>query len=605
MTINSPKILPRAIIAAILAITVCLVVQAQQSSSTDEKAEETKTGAITGTVVNDTGQPLVGAAVFVSAVSSPALGRTTTTDSEGNFQVKGLDPALYSVGARIPAYVSPPRDPDDPQQANYYYRVGDSVRVVLIKGAVITGTVTNSSGEPVVKVSVRVFMVRDANGQPPKAISQFGERETDDRGVYRIYGLMPGTYVVSAGGGNRLGYAFAVNAFDGDAPTYAPASTRDTAAEITVRAGDETSSVDIRYRGEPGRVISGTASGPTAAGTYPYYSITLTSVSNGAPQWVSSSFQAAGARGFSFSGVVDGDYELTAQSSLAGGEIAATSEPHRVKVRGADVTGIELTTKQLASIAGRVTLEPSKAPECKGKRRPSFAETVITVTRNEKLGPLEFLRYFAMPGAPDKEGAFLLRSVQPGQYIFNPRFFAKYWYLQSISLPPAAAPAARGATANQPIDAAKNWTTVKPGDRVAGLNVTLAEGAASLRGQLTTAEGQKLPPKLVIYLAPAERDRADDVLRFFVTPVTSDGTFAIGNLPPGRYWLLARPASENPSVMNSKLRLPDESTTRSKLRPESEAAKTELELKPCQNVTDYKLPLKLSTAVVRDPAAAP
>ena len=52
----------------------------------------------------------------------------------------------------------------------------------------------------------------------------------------------------------------------------------------------------------------------------------------------------------------------------------AISEPQRIKVRGADVTGIELTTKPLGSISGRVALEESKVPGCKGKRRPVFGE---------------------------------------------------------------------------------------------------------------------------------------------------------------------------------------------------------------------------------------
>ncbi|HXM34575.1 MAG TPA: carboxypeptidase-like regulatory domain-containing protein, partial [Pyrinomonadaceae bacterium] len=247
MTIRSPTISLRMIVTAMLAAYICLVVQAQQPSPADEKAEDTKTGAITGTVVNENGQPLAGAAVFVSAVNSAGQGRTTTTDSEGNFQVKGLDRAFYRVGASIPAYVSPPRDPDDSQPSTYY-RLGDSLRLVQIKGGVITGMVINSSAEPVVKVNVRASMIRDANGQPPKfGIAQFGERTTDDRGVYRIYGLAPGTYVVSAGGSGTRASSFSINAYDTDAPTYAPASSRDTAAEITVRAGDETSSVDIRY----------------------------------------------------------------------------------------------------------------------------------------------------------------------------------------------------------------------------------------------------------------------------------------------------------------------------------------------------------------------
>ena len=50
---------------------------------------------------------------------------------------------------------------------------------------------------------------------------------------------------------------FNFNPYDFDAPTYAPSSTRDNAAEVRVTSGEETN-VDIRYRGEPGYIISGT-----------------------------------------------------------------------------------------------------------------------------------------------------------------------------------------------------------------------------------------------------------------------------------------------------------------------------------------------------------
>ena len=94
------------------------------------------------------------------------------------------------------------------------------------------------------------------------------------------------------------------------------------------------------------------------------------------------------------------------------------------------------------------------------------------------------------------------------------------------------------------------------------------------------------------YLVPAEREKAEDILRFFASQVAADGTFALNNLPPGRYWAIARPAAENESNIFSKLRLPDEAEARAKLRGEAEAAKTEIELKPCQNITDYQLPFK-------------
>ncbi len=569
-------------------LAVVLAANSVAQSQREEPQSAPTTGTIAGQVVTESGQPLAAAAVTVRAYGSAGQWRNTFTDAEGSFQVSGLDSTAYTVSASVPAYVTAPRDQDSIQSP--YYRVGDSVRLELMKGGVITGTVATAADEPVVAVRVRAYMIRDQNGQPPRYGAPFRERTTDDHGVYRIYGLNAGTYVVSAGGGG----GFDVNPYDSDTPTFAPSSTRDTAMEVNVRSGGEATNVDIRYRGEPGHTISGSAIDSTAATTPSGFTIFLSATSSGLSQWSDSSYQPPGSRGFSFYGVADGDYDLVAQSYFPGGEFAL-SEPRRVKVRGAEITGIALTTKPLGSIAGRVTLEESKAPECKGKRRPLFGETLITPWHNEKNATKDqpqFPWFLLAPAFPDKQGDFILRNLASGQYRFNSRPFAKYWYLQSISHRSSAAAATKTTQANRPIDAARNWVTVKSGDRVSGLIITLAEGAASLKGQIKLAEGQKLPPKLFIYLVPAETEKAEDVLRFFASLVAADGTFALNNLPPGRYWTIAKVAGENDSNVLSRLRLPDEAQARSRLRQEAEVAKTETELKPCQNVTDYQLRFK-------------
>jgi protocatechuate 3,4-dioxygenase beta subunit len=579
--------------ALTLLITLSSAVAAQ-SRSDENTADATRTGTISGRVVNDSGQPLANAIVSVRTYSFGEQGRTTTTDSEGNFQVSGLDPVVYLISASFPTYVPAPRDPDINPIG--YYRVGDSVRLELIKGGLITGTVTKSADEPAVAVPVRAYMVRDRNGQPSRYGAPFREQTTDDRGVYRIYGLPMGTYVVSAGGGgSSTGYI--VNAYGTDAPTYAPASTRDAAMEVNVRTGEETANVDIRYRGEPGHAVSGIANSTVALDQPSGFSITLSSIFNGTSQSSYSAYQSPVGRGFSFNGVADGDYDVIAQSFLPGGEWTI-SEPRRIKVKGADITGIEVTTKPLGSITGHVVLEESKAPECKGKRRPLFGETLVTPWHNEKNAPKDqpqFLWGLGGPTLPDKQGEFALRNLAPGQYRFNARPMAKYWYLKSMSWPASVVTSARATPANRSVDAARNWTTLKPGDRLSGLTITIAEGAASLHGQINLAEGQKLPPKLFVYLVPAEREKADDVLRFFASLVSADGSFALANLPPGRYWAIAQAAGENESNVLSKLRLPDEAEPRARLLHDAEAAKIETELKPCQNVTDYRLPFR-STA---------
>jgi hypothetical protein len=559
----------------LILLLAVVTVHAQQPPAAQTQAT-TSSGSISGRVVNESGAPMPGAGVSVRVVGSNA-GRLTSSDNDGNFQVNNLDAALYSISAVVPAYTIV-RDPDAPPS---YYRIGDNVRLEMFRGGVITGTVTNSAGDPVVGVRVRVFMVRDGKGQAMKSLMPgFGENQTDDRGIYRIYGLTPGSYVVFAGGGLNI---FGFGPYDNDSPTYAPSSTRDNAVEIAVRSGDE-SNVDIRYRGEQGHSVSGTVRGVSVGAN-----ISLTRVGESMMP-VNATFQAPDSKGFAFYGVGDGEYDISAIQSASSNpnpglfpEIAV-SETRRIIVKGNDVSGLELTPRPLGSISGRIEMEPSKLPGCLGKRRPLLSETVVEVRRNLK-NPNDqesaYMRFFSSPTLPDKDGSFVARNVRDGEYSINPRFFARYWYLQSMSF--GAKPPSSLRT-----DAARNWITLKFGDRLTGLTITLAEGAASIKGGLKVAESGKRPEKLSVYLVPAERDKLDDPLRFFGTELDADWTFTLNNLAPGRYWIVTQPPVD-PELAPEKLRLPSAVESRLKLRRAAEASKTEIELKPCQNVTDLQL----------------
>ena len=552
----------------------CFAMHAQSPSPTPRIPDEASMGSIDGKVVNENGQVMSGAAVVIRAVNSMTTGRTTISDMEGHFSVNGLERGLYMVSAQAPAYTtSPPSDPNTPT----YYRIGDSIRVELIRGGAITGTVTNSSGEPVIAVRVRAVLIKDAKGQPSLNPGFGPEQPTDDRGIYRIFGLAPGTYLVSAGGS---GFGSSFSPFDLDVPTFAPSATRDNAAEITVRSGEDVNA-DIRYRGEQGRGISGTVklSGTSNA------TVSLTPANSTIP--VATTFQFPGIQGFSFNGLVDGDYDLVAQEVVSGPQIPVpvflASDPKRVSIKGADVTGIELVPKPLATISGRVALEPSKVSACAGKHPPLLSETIVQLRRPEKDPDKQdsiALRTFGGSASPEPNGAFTLRSVRPGRYQFEPRFYARYWYLQSINSGSSGPKA-------QKVDVAANWTTIKAGDQLSNLTITLAEGAASIRGRLPIAEGAA--PPAALYLIPSEPDKSDDVLRFFVSDFAVDGTFAFNNLPPGKYFALTQVTPDPQTGTVIKLRQPEAATARAKLRRAAETKKIEIELKPCQNLTDYQL----------------
>src|SRR5215216_2936278 len=71
---------PRRCAILIASLLTCIAVRAQAPSPTPKNREEVSTGSISGKVVNENGQPLAGAAVFVRSVRSFSSGRSTTSD---------------------------------------------------------------------------------------------------------------------------------------------------------------------------------------------------------------------------------------------------------------------------------------------------------------------------------------------------------------------------------------------------------------------------------------------------------------------------------------------------------------------------------------------
>lgn len=565
-------------VGAFLIVLFAFCVCAQTGQPATAKVD-TKTGVITGRVVNESGEPHVNASVWVRPDTPEGLPVTqATTNRDGVFKFSGLGRGSYTVSAAALAHI--PKSPE----TRLVYKDEDVVTLVLIKGGVITGTVTSAKGEPVVGIGIRVRLARDESGRSYGDMGRYYDNMTDDRGVYRVYGLPSGIYVVSADGGvENRSLRMSVNGFANDLPTYAPSSNREDAAEISVRTGEEVSDVNIRYRGERGSTISGILRGVPEDNRG--FSVRLTSLVEGG-RWWDNQFQGAGGE-FALNGIPDGDYNLEGMAYWSDGS-RRKSEPVVLHVRGADIEGLDLTVLPLASITGRVVLEPltAPAPDCTDKRQPQFSEVSVTAWQRVIEGAKKKPQFVWRTGGsviPNAQGNLKISEVAAGEYYFAARPPAQQWFLQSIAL---ASPASNV----KPADVTRTWTTIKPGDQLSTLTFTLAQGAALVRGEISLAEGQKLPEKLVAYLVPAESERAEEALRYFAAPVNSEGHFWLNNVAPGRYWILAQPGTDDTRYDVSKVRLPDGAEFRSSLRHVAETTKTEIELKPCQEVT-FRLPL--------------
>jgi hypothetical protein len=520
-------------------------------------------GVLKGRVLLQEGdRPLANATVVVRTAGRAGSPVLVATDEEGGFQVSNLRPAAYVLTAVAPGYVSAP---EDPFGQTVYYRVSDSVTLKMVKGGVITGRVLSTNGDPLPAAYVRAIRVKDAGGQPALEPAQSRARQTDDRGIYRLYGLESGSYLVAVTNTRR-------------ANIFYPSASPVNALPVQVTAGQETSGIDIRFREERGYTVSGNVAGfagaaapreRVAAGV----AVTLTHASTGVPLVSSLVTSRDGSGDFALEGVPDGEYEIVARDGSQ-----AASPPRRVTVGGTDVRGVGLTLLPFGSVAGRVVFEAAPAVEdgrCLEDRRALLEETVVVAharrAQADKPGAPP-----AQGTTPDGQGNFVIGNLGAGEYFFETRLPSLNWFVRSAALP--------GAPASQPFS-----LNVKQGARVEGFTITLAAGAASLRGRVVSSvEGGALPPDLRVYLVPAGRESADDSLRYAQAPVRANGEFGFDHLAPGHYLAVALtgPAPGSGAQAHPAAA---EANERARLRREAQTTKTAIELQPCRESADVVL----------------
>jgi protocatechuate 3,4-dioxygenase beta subunit len=565
------------------------------------------TGTISGRVVSEGGQPIPHAKVSITGVggiSKIMSGRMEiVTDEAGGFQADGLDPAPYSVTATAPGYVLMPEEKiggtlgaDAPK----YTHLGESVTIRMLRGGVITGRVMGASGEPVIGIAIEPTRIRDENGRAVTGQMNLNElalyRQTDDRGVYRVYGLAPGTYVVSVGGG-ALGFSLKPTPFIGRMKVYHPATTsRDTATEVTVRSGEEVSGIDIRYRSERGYGLSGKVTGTPAGDQGPAAMTTsfVTLTKAGTDTIVATAFvlPIGDTSSYSFYGLPNGEYEAMASRPSLKDASVMTSASRRVVISGRDVAGVDLALVASASIGGSVALEKLAAgsvisgQKCEASRESFLDETVLRARADEpNKKSSSRVTLFGTLGiaVPNEKGEFMIGGLQAGRHFLEAQLPDEHWYVKSMvwASAPASIPGAR--------QAGSNGLTVKAGEKLSGVQVVIAEGAAGVKGKLVAAAGAKLPARVRAHLLPAEAEAKDDLLRFAELKAEEDGSFNFANLAPGKYLLTARAIPE--TEPNDKPPTPTawNPIERAKLRKEAETANTVIELKACQRVTDFLL----------------
>jgi uncharacterized protein (DUF2141 family) len=173
-----------------------------------DAAARTGKAVIAGVVTTDeqTPQPVKRAQVTIVSPEA-AFTRTTYTNDAGRFSMTGLPAGRYTLTVTKPPYLRLAYGAKRPDRPGTPITIKDAEQLTnlamrMTRGAVLSGTITDENGLPAVGVQVQAMRVMMQNGErtlaPGGAVGAQASDMTDDRGVYRFYGLPPGEYVVSA-----------------------------------------------------------------------------------------------------------------------------------------------------------------------------------------------------------------------------------------------------------------------------------------------------------------------------------------------------------------------------------------------------------------------
>jgi hypothetical protein len=250
---------------------------------------------------------------------------------------------------------------------------------------------------------------------------------------------------------------------------------------------------------------------------------------------------------------------------------------------------------------------PSQSQEQPGRQR-SVEEILLRAEHddpNPRAPRPPFVWNDAYGRAPNEKGEFSLKGLDAGRYRIAVNLPDDGWYLREVrqegaaAQPTQARPAGAGAvkpleratgTPKRTADASRDGIAIKAGEKITGLEIVVADGAAALQGRVVPAkDGTKLPSSLRAHLIPAEAAGADAVIRYTEVEVGADGSFEFKHIAPGKYWLLARQGAETESHLGISRLAAWDATERAKLRREASALKNEVELRPCGRVKEYVL----------------
>jgi carboxypeptidase family protein len=532
------------------------------AQSRDTRGSVTGTGVITGVVVADDAdaKPVRRARVTCTPTDTP-MGVTTITDDAGRFACAGLATGRVMVTATRDAWVATTYGAKRPMRPGTAVPVtsGEKTEIVLRmpRGAVITGTILDQNGQPASSAAARAMRYAIRNGE--RQLVPYGNSATtDDRGVYRIYGLAAGEYIVGASARGLVaiqsGEIRLMPEVDVRQPaaaqqpsaqpdprersvtiasTYYPGTTTSSqAGVVTVRAGEERGGVDFALQLATTARVEGTVTFPEG-GTPPGLQVNLMASSSQAtfPGLPLDGFRmgrAAPDGAFSFGDVAPGQYTVLARGTRPVPEGAAPGTLPQivwasadVAIDGENVSGLALTLEPGLVISGQIRFESGTQ-----KPPPDVRAMRVSLQAVQTQGGATI-----SPGAatPDANGQFRLLGATPGRYRLG------------ASGPGTGRPGGwllKSATVNG-LDTLDTPFVLQPNQSVADAVITFTDRLAQLTGSVRNPSGAPATDFTVVAFPSDQALWSPQSRRIQGVRPGADGTFLIRSLPAGNYLLAA------------------------------------------------------------------
>jgi len=477
------------------------------------------TASISGRVTID-GEGVAGITVAAATSSSPLDRRTVakaTTDDDGKYQLTGLAAGQFTITPLAKAFVV--------GTSGAYKQPGQSITVAegetitkidfaLVRGGVITGRITDTDGHPVIGERVNVVARDVPDTGNPVTVFDGSRNTTDDRGVYRIYGLSPGNYKVSIGqagaGGNVAIFGMGGSQYT---KTFYPGVAEDAKATILeINEGKEISNIDIVARKSGrGSTVSGRVVDADSGQPVPNVFVVHASLNEGTQQLGGMNFSGSqtDANGkFRLENVQPGHY--AAYMLAIGDGSTSYSDQTPFDVSDGDVSGLEIKVHRGATISGVAVIENNFDAAV-----ASLLQTVsLMAFSNTKSGAPSFSR-----GQINADGRFSFSGLAPGKVQIN-----------VVSFPPPPKGLTLVRTELDGIEQ-REGIEVSAGAKIIGVRLVFAYGAGSIRGEIR-AEGGTLPSGLTLQVIIRS---ATGGARPFSGVADARGHFVVENIPPGAY----------------------------------------------------------------------